>query len=73
MAFYNDEFGGVKGLKSNISLLKIVDQYDRELRSFLIGGKQVELTVKDVALTFSLPINGTDFIMKKTCTLKDRG
>ena len=42
-------------------------------RSFLIGGKQVELTVEDVALTFSLPINGTDFIMNKTCTLKDRG
>ena len=26
MAFYNEEFGGEKGLKSNISVLKIVDQ-----------------------------------------------
>ena len=32
MAFYNEEFGDDKGLKSNISLLKIVDQYDRELK-----------------------------------------
>jgi len=73
MAFYKEEFGGDKDLKSNISLLKIVDQYDRDSRSFLIGGKQVELTVEDVALTFGLPINGTDFIMNKTCTFKDRG
>jgi len=73
MAFYNEEFGGNKGLKSDISLLKIVDQYDRKSRSFLIGGKQIELTVEDVALTFELPINGTYFVMNKICTLKDRG
>ena len=73
MAFYNEELGGDKGLKSNIILLKIVDQCDRDSRSFLIGGKLVELTVENVALTFYLPINGTDFIMNKTCTLKDRG
>ena len=63
MAFYNEKFGGDKSLKSNIILLKIVDQYDRESRSFLIGGKRVELTVEDVALTFRLPSNETDFIM----------
>ena len=72
MAFYNEEFGGDKGLKSNINLLIIVDQYDRESRFFLIGGKRVELTVEDVALTFGLPINETYFFMNKTCTLKDR-
>ena len=37
MAFYNKEFGADKGLKSNISVLKIVDQYDRESRTFLVG------------------------------------
>ena len=73
IAFYNEDFSADKGLKSNISVLKIVDQYDRESRTFLIGGKQIELTVEDVALTFGLPINGADFIMNKTCTLKDRG
>ena len=62
MAFYNEEFGG--DLKSNISLLKIVDLYDRESRSLLIGGKRVELTIEDVSLTFRLPISGTYFIMK---------
>ena len=30
MAFYNEEFGADKGLKLNISVLKIVNQYDRE-------------------------------------------
>ena len=29
--------------------------------------------MEDVALTFGLPINGADFIMNKTCTMKDRG
>ena len=73
MAFYNEEFGGDKHLKSNISLLKTVDQYDWKSRSFLIGEKQVELTVEDVSLTFGLPINGIYFIINKTCTLKDKG
>ena len=73
MTFYNEEFSAKKGLKSNISVLKTVDQYDRESRTFLIGGKQIELIVEDVALTFGVPINGTDFIINKTCTLKDRG
>ena len=39
MAFYNEEFGADKGLKSNISVLKIVDQYDRKSRTLLMGGK----------------------------------
>ena len=73
MAFYNEKFGAEKGLKSNISLLKIVDQYDRDTRTFIIGGKQIELTVEDVALTFGLSINWTDFIKNMTCTMKDRG
>ena len=29
--------------------------------------------MEDVVLTFGLPINGADFIMNKTCTMKDRG
>ena len=37
MAFYNEHFGADKGLKLNISVLKIIDQYDRESRNFLIG------------------------------------
>ena len=37
IAFYNEEFGADKGMKSNISVLKIVDQYDREQMIFLIG------------------------------------
>ena len=41
MAFYNEKFGGDKGLKSNIIVLKIVDQYDRDSKTFLIGGKQL--------------------------------
>jgi len=61
MAFYNEKFGAKKGLKSNISLLKIVDQYDRDTRTFRVRGKLIELTMEDVALTFSLPINGADF------------
>ena len=56
MAFFNEEFGAEKGLKSNISVLKLVDQYDRDTMTFRIGGKQIELTVEDVALTFGLPI-----------------
>ena len=71
MAFYDEKFGGDKGLKSNISVLKIVNQYDRDSWTFLIGGKQIELKVEDVALTSRLPIYGADFIMNKTCTLKD--
>ena len=54
-----------KCLKTNISVLKIVNRYDRDSRTFLIGGKQIEITV------FGLPINESDFIMNKTCTLKD--
>ena len=73
MAFYNKEFRAEKGLKLNISVLKIVEQYDRDTRTFRIGGKEIEITVKDVALTFGLPINGADFIMNKTCTMKDWG
>ena len=53
--------------------MKIVDQYDSDLRSFLIVSKRIKLTVEDVALTFGLPINVADFIMNKTCILKDRG
>ena len=73
IAFYDEEFGADKGMKSNISVLKIVDQYDRESRTFLIGVKQIVLTVEEVTLTFGLPINRADFIMNKTCTLKDGG
>ena len=29
--------------------------------------------MEDVALTFGLPINESDFIMNKICTMKDRG
>ena len=54
-------------------MLKIVNQCDRDTRTFRIGSKQIELTVEDVALTFGLPIIGADFIMNKTCTMKDRG
>ena len=72
MAFYNEKFGGDKGLKSNISVLKIINQDDRDSRTFLIGGKKIKITVEDVALTFGQPINGSDFIMNKACTLKDR-
>ena len=53
--------------------MKIVNQYDRESRTFLIRGKQIELIVENVALTFDLTINGADFFMNKTCTLKDMG
>ena len=67
MAFYNEEFGDEKDLKSNISVLKIVDQYDKDTQTFIIGGKQIELTAEDVAITFGLPINEADFIMNKTC------
>ena len=41
MAFYNEEFGAEKGLKSNISVLKIVDQYDRDIRTFIIGANKL--------------------------------
>ena len=73
IAFYNEEFGADKGMKLNISVLKIVDQYDRESRTFLIRVKLIELTVEDIVLTFGLPINGVDFIINITYTLKDRG
>ena len=58
IAFYNEEFGADKGMKSNISVLKTVDQYNMESRTFLIGGKLIELTVEDVVLTFGLPSMG---------------
>ena len=73
IAFYNEEFGADKGMNSNISVLKIVNRYVMESRTFLIGGKLIELTVEDVTLTFGLPVNRADFIMNKTYTLKDRG
>ena len=73
MAFYNEEFAAEKALKSNLAVLRILDQYDSNTRIFTIGGKEIELTVEDVALTFGLPVNGVDFVMNKTCTLKDRG
>jgi len=73
MAFYSEKFRGDKSLKSNISVLKIINQYDRDSKSFQIGGKRIHLTVEDVVLTFGLPINRADFIMNKTRTLKDRG
>jgi len=41
MAFYNEKFGADKGLKSNISVLKIVDQYDRESMTFLMGANKL--------------------------------
>ena len=73
IAFYNEELGIKKGFKSNISVLKIVDQYDKDSRCFEIEGKRVQLTIEDVSLTFCLIIEGANFIMNKTCTLKDRG
>ena len=66
IAFYNEEFGADKDMKSNISVLKIINQYNRESRTFLIVGKKIELTVENVTLTFDLLINGADFIMNKT-------
>ena len=66
ITFYNEKFGANKGLKSNISVLKIVDQYDKDTQTFIIGGKQIELTVEDVALIFGLLVIGADFIMNKT-------
>ena len=65
--------GKIKRLKSNSIVLKIVEQYDRNLKCFEIGGKRIQTTIEDVALSFGLPIEGDDFIMNKTCTLKDRG
>ena len=47
MAFYNEQFGAEKGLKSNVAVLRILDQYDRDTRTFRIGGKQIELTVAE--------------------------
>ena len=48
MTFNNEKFGGDKGLKSNISVLNIVNQYDRDSRTFLIRCKQIEITMEDV-------------------------
>ena len=62
MVFLNEKFRTEKGLKFNISVLKIVDQYDRDSRCFKIGGKKIQLTIEDVALTFGLPIEWPDFI-----------
>jgi len=73
MTFYSEEFRGDKGLKSNLSILKILNHYDRDSRSFEIGGKRIQLTIEDVTLTFGLHINEADFIMNKTCTLKNSG
>ena len=73
MALYNEKFGTNNGLKSNISVLKIVEHYNKDLRCFDIGCKRTQLTLEDVALTFGLPIKGDDFIMNKMCKLKDRG
>ena len=39
MTFYNKKFEGDKGLRSNISVMKIVNKYDRDSRTFLIGIK----------------------------------
>ena len=38
-----------------------------------IGGKRIQITLEDIALTFGIPIEGYDFLMNKTCTLKDWG
>ena len=73
MAFYSENFGEDKSLKLNVSVLKIVDQYDRDSKSFEIGGKRIQLTVEDVAFTFDLPINRANFIINKICTLKNMG
>ena len=73
MAFYSKQFGIYNGLKFNISVLKIVDQYDRDSRCFEIRGERIQLMIENVVLTFGLPIEGDGFIMNKICTLKDRG
>ena len=39
MTFYNQKFETYKGLKSNVSVLKIVDQYNRNSSCFYTGGK----------------------------------
>ena len=72
MAFYCEDFIADKGMKSDIRVLKIIYQYDRDSRCFEIGGKRIQLTVENVALIFGQPINGAAFIVNKTCTLKDR-
>ena len=41
-------------------------------KCFEIGGKWIQITIEDVTLTFGLPIEGDDFIMNKTCTLKGK-
>ena len=41
MTFYSDDFGADKDLKSNISVMKIVDQYARGSRCFEIRGKRI--------------------------------
>ena len=71
MAFYNEDFEKYKTLKFNNSVLKIVNRYDRGSKCFKIGCKRIQIKLEDVALTFSLFIEGYDFIMNKTCTLKD--
>ena len=73
LSFYNEKFETEKGLKSNVSVSKIVDKYNRNLRCFKISGKRIQLTKEDMALTSGLPIEGADFIMNKTYTLKDKG
>jgi len=41
VTFYSEKFGGDKGLKSNISVLKIVYQYDRDSKRLEISGKRI--------------------------------
>ena len=70
MTFYNENFADdeSKGKKSNLVVLKIVDAYDRDSKSFSIGRKNIEIITKDVALTFGLPLVGDDIIVNKKCT-----
>ena len=74
MAFYNGEFSGdeAKGYKSNLVVLRIVDQYDRDSKTFSIGGKKIQITTEDVALTFGLPMVGDEIIANKICTGKNQ-
>ena len=42
-------------------------------KCFKIWAKKIQITIEDGALTFGLPVEGDNFIMNKTYTLKDRG
>jgi hypothetical protein len=74
MAFYNGDFSDdeSKGYKSNVAVLRIVDAYDRDSKTFSIGGKKIQITNEDVALTFGLPLVGDDIIGNKICTEKNQ-